>query len=152
MYPEPRTHSATKLPVSIRRASGCVYNCGVKAAGKSDCAAGQVPRVRVLLIAVAVASLAVGLATRTFESIPSHAATGQRQCSQVITQHMDCDASQWIATVANFAVLELATYRPQIIHAVRSAPRFLFENSLFNRPPPFLSSQSPRRDHPGLGL
>jgi len=60
--------------------------------------------------------------------------------SEGMRQHMDRDAVHWVAPVPSLRFLLPVTYYPKFAPAGPPLPAALFDQSLYNRPPPsFLS-------------
>ena len=93
-------------------------------------------RWRFVAIVVAISALAVSLATRTTICTISHGKTVQCQLSKATRQRLDTDATKWVPPVAPVAVSDVALFYPRVSPAGPPIPGLLFEESLYNRPPP----------------
>lgn len=90
-----------------------------------------------LPILLAVVALTVSVATRTTVVSVSHGISVSENTSGVIRQHMDSDGVGWVPPVTTqlFAELVISHY-PRIAPAGPPLPDLLFEDALYNRPPP----------------
>ncbi|HSS97897.1 MAG TPA: hypothetical protein VLK33_12745 [Terriglobales bacterium] len=90
-----------------------------------------------LPILLAVVALTVSVATRTTVVSVSHGISVSENTSGVIRQHMDSDGVGWVPPVTTqlFAELVISHY-PRIAPAGPPPPDLLFEDALYNRPPP----------------
>jgi hypothetical protein len=97
-----------------------------------------------VLILVAICSLTFNLATRFLApaASQSHAAKSvDRRSAEPVRQHLDRDATQWVAPSANFSIIDPTTIETHLAPARPLLPKLVFSNSLYNRPPPaFISS------------
>ena len=97
-----------------------------------------------LVVLVAVCSLTVSVATRyssRWEASSPTVKTVQTHTSpDVKRQRLAKNAATWIPPVARFDILRAPIFYPRITPAGPPVPSLLFEESLYNRPPP--SSQS----------
>jgi len=94
---------------------------------------------RGVLILIAICSLTFSLATRfwipsasqvpTIKSVDRHPVAPQRQ-------HLDRDATQWLAPCANFTVAEPIVIETRLVPVEPLLPKHVFTDSLYNRPPP----------------
>jgi hypothetical protein len=90
-----------------------------------------------LVVALAVLSLTVSLATRTFHDMTaSHRVSVRADSQQAMRQHLNKDAAHWPAPVFDFAVLDTPTFYPRVAPAGPPIPSLHFDESLYNRPPP----------------
>jgi hypothetical protein len=89
-----------------------------------------------LVIAFAILSITASLATRTGVPTVSHGITAQAQSSQAMRQHMDGDAFHWVSPAPVLTVIEVPTFYPRFAPAGPPLPNLLFDESLYNRPPP----------------
>lgn len=90
---------------------------------------------RNLLILLAILSLGVSLATRTFHL--DDGTTGvQSSSTQAMRQHLDRDGLRWIAPVPTLTILQTPAFYPHVAPAGPPLPSALFEENLYNRPPP----------------
>ena len=88
----------------------------------------------------AVCSLTVSVATRytsawdvsspTVKSVQAHTTPEARR------QRLLKNAANWVPPLLRFHVLRSPSFSPRIAPAVPPRPTFLFEASLYNRPPP----------------
>ena len=95
----------------------------------------QRPRWYVLVIVVAIATLAVSLATRTSTFSIPQGVTAQSQSPQVMRQHLET-AAEWVPPVAPVVLSEVVSFYPRVSPAGPPIPSLLFDESLYNRPPP----------------
>lgn len=91
---------------------------------------------RVVLIAVAICALTVSLATRTFRLEIMHGVSVSSGDAHAMRQHMDRDGAHWVPPVAVLTVLEVPAFYPYAAPAGPPLATVLFDNSLYNRPPP----------------
>ena len=88
------------------------------------------------IIALAVCGLTVSLATRTFRlKIPNGVSVVSGD-AQAMRQHMVRDAAQWVPPVPTFTTLQVPTFYPYVAPAGPPLASVLFDESLYNRPPP----------------
>lgn len=99
-------------------------------------AANPFSRWRVLLIILAICGLTVSLATRTFRLKTPHGISVTSGEAQAKRQHMDRDAARWVPPVPIFAILQVPTFYPYAAPAGPPLASVLFDESLYNRPPP----------------
>lgn len=90
----------------------------------------------VLIIALAICGLTVSLATRTFEVVVAHRASVSSGDAQAMRQHMDRDATRWMPPVPLFTFLQAPSFYPYVAPAGPPLATVLFDESLYNRPPP----------------
>jgi len=91
------------------------------------------------LIAVAICSLTLSLATRFWAplSFQSHVVRSvERRAGEAKRQHLDRDATRWVAPIANFSMIEPGTIETRLAAADPLLPKHVFTDSLYNRPPP----------------
>jgi len=89
-----------------------------------------------LVIVLAIAALTCSLATRTFHISNPHGTAVSSAAAQAMRQHLNRDAAKWTRPVTVYeAVLVLAFY-PRIAPASPPIPSVLFDEHLYNRPPP----------------
>lgn len=89
------------------------------------------------VIVLAVLSLTVSLATRTFhDGAGWRGVTVHADTHQAMRQHLNKDAAQWPAPVFDFALLDTPSFYPRIAPAGPPIPSLHFDESLYNRPPP----------------
>jgi hypothetical protein len=97
-------------------------------------------RWEVAIVVLAICGLTVSVATRTFRAQFSHSTIVKASSTQPIRQHMDRDATKWVPPVSDAtAVLEVPVFYPRFAPAGPPLQRRDFDESLSNRPPPFLS-------------
>jgi hypothetical protein len=98
---------------------------------KSCCAA---------VVLVAVCALTVSLATRYYAPDASSHTVKKIQpdasSSDVKKQRLAKNAANWIPPVDCGRILPTPSYQPMVIPVGPPAPILLFEESLYNRPPP----------------
>ncbi len=87
-----------------------------------------------------VVALGVSLATRVCHVVYPHSVHVQASASEGMRQHMDRDATPWVAPVPSFTFLETASFYPKFAPAGPPLPATLFDESLSNRPPPSSAS------------
>lgn len=92
------------------------------------------------LMLLVVAALGVSLATRVCHVVIAHTVHVQASASEGMRQHMDRDATHWVAPVPRFAFLQTASFYPEFAPAGPPLPAVLFDESLSNRPPPSFAS------------
>ncbi len=88
------------------------------------------------LMLVVVAALGVSLATRVCHVVMTPTVHVQASASEGMRQHMDRDATCWVAPIPRFTFLETAIFYPKVAPAGPPLPAVLFDESLSNRPPP----------------
>lgn len=88
------------------------------------------------LMLVVVTALGVSLATRVCHVVITRTVHVQANASEGMRQHMDRDASCWVAPVPRFTFLQTASFYPKFAPAGPPLPAVLFDESLSNRPPP----------------
>lgn len=96
-------------------------------------------RWEVAVVVLAICGLSVSVATRTFRVRFSTVTIVKSVAGPPIRQHMDCDATKWVPPVATLTVLEVPVFYPRFAPSGPPLPRLYYEESLFNRPPPFHS-------------
>lgn len=87
----------------------------------------------VLLLAI---SLTGSLATRIFHDSFTTSTSAQAAASQGMRQHLDQDATQWVAPVPTFTALEATSFYPRFAPAGPPLASVLLDENLYNRPPP----------------
>jgi hypothetical protein len=92
------------------------------------------------IVALAILSLSVSLATRTFRLDSSATVKISSSTSQAIRQHLDRDAVRWVLPVPILAAVQAPAYYPRFAPAGPPLPTVLFDQSLSNRPPPSLTT------------
>jgi len=93
-------------------------------------------RWRVFIIILAICGLTVSLATRTFRLRITVGVSVTSGDAQAMRQHLDKDAARWVPPVPIFAALQLPTFYPYVAPAGPPLASVLFDESLYNRPPP----------------
>lgn len=89
-----------------------------------------------LTLAVACA-LAASVATRASVPSLSHGVSAGEQSSSAMRQHMDRDGMQWGPPVVTAVIATVVCcFYPRFAPAGPPLPNTLFDNSLYNRPPP----------------
>jgi hypothetical protein len=91
------------------------------------------------LIVLAICSLTLSVATRFSAPLgaQSHSVKSvDRWPSEAKRQHLDRDASRWIAPAASFSMIEPGTIETRLLLADPLLPKHVFSDSLYNRPPP----------------
>jgi hypothetical protein len=96
-------------------------------------------RWEVAVVVLAICGLSVSVATRTFRARFSTVTIVKAIAGPPIRQHMDRDAMKWVPPVATLTVLEVPVFYPRFALSGPPLPRLYYEESLFNRPPPFHS-------------
>jgi hypothetical protein len=94
---------------------------------------------RGMLIVLAICSLTVNVATRFWvpSTSPNHTAKSVEQRSvQPKRQHLNKDAARWVASRADFSIIEPVTIEACLAPAGPSLPQHFLSDSLYNRPPP----------------
>jgi hypothetical protein len=94
---------------------------------------------RGVLIVVAICSLTVSLATRFYTPFSSkgHVVRAvERRSAEPKRQHLDRDATHWVAPVASFTLLEPSAVLHHVTFTGPLLPNHVFDESLYNRPPP----------------
>lgn len=88
----------------------------------------------------AVCSLTVSVATRYTSSwdisSPTLKTVQAHTTPEVKRQRLLKDAANWVPPLVRFHVLRSPSSYPRIAPAIPPRPTFLFEASLYNRPPP----------------
>jgi len=88
------------------------------------------------LMLLVVVALGVSLATRVCHVVYPHSVHVQASASEGMRQHMDRDATAWVAPVPCFSFLQTTGFYPKFAPAGPPLPATLFDESLSNRPPP----------------
>jgi len=86
-----------------------------------------------------ICSLTFSVATRFCLATGSHShtvKTVENQSPEPKRQHLDSDGVQWVSPVAVVLFLEHATVYPRLSTADTPPPSHVFDESLYNRPPP----------------
>jgi hypothetical protein len=92
------------------------------------------------LMLVVVTALGVSLATRVCHVVYPHSVHVQASASEGMRQHMDRDATDWVAPVPSFTFHQTTSFYPKFAPAGPPLPAALFDESLSNRPPPSFAS------------
>jgi len=88
------------------------------------------------VIVLAVCGLTVSLATRVFRlSLVHHTTTVQSGAARAVRQHLNKDAAMWRPPVTK-VVFEVVSFYPRVSPAGPPIPSLIFDESLYNRPPP----------------
>lgn len=98
---------------------------------------------RCLIILVAVCALTSSLATRFYvtASADSHVLKSVEGNSfDPKHQHLDRDATQWVAPESTFTLMEWVAARAPVTVAKTVIPVPVFFETLYNRPPPSIDS------------
>jgi hypothetical protein len=88
-----------------------------------------------------ICSLMLSVTTRFSLTTGSHfhtVKTFDSESTQAKRQHLDSDAVQWVAPVAVALFLEHVTVYPRVFVADTLLLTHVFDESLYNRPPPSL--------------
>jgi hypothetical protein len=101
--------------------------CGVTGAGLGW---------RVFIIGAAICGLTFSLATRTFRLKITYGVSVVSGDAQAMRQHMVRDAVRWVPPVPLFTAFEVPTFYPVVAPAGPPLASVLFEEKLYNRPPP----------------
>jgi hypothetical protein len=104
--------------------------------GKCEVGRHQYLRWPVLVVVLAICGLTVSLATRTFRLTIPHAVTVKSNATQAMRQHLDRDAVRWVPPFPVLTTLQAPTFYPHMAPAGPPLPGTLFDESLYNRPPP----------------
>jgi len=91
------------------------------------------------IIALLICALTVSLATRFCSQVPAQVHTSksvERRSVEPKRQHLNRDAMRWVASVATSAFLEPVTLYSRVAPAETPLPSHVFDESLYNRPPP----------------
>lgn len=98
-------------------------------------------RWHALVSVLVMAALSVSLATRFCRSSDTVNVHVQANApSGSLRQHMDRDATEWVAPVTRLIFLETVEFYPRFASARPPLPAVLFDQNLYNRPPPCLSN------------
>lgn len=96
-------------------------------------------RWQAVLIAIAIGSLTLSVATRFWAPLTSQShivKSVDRRTGEPKRQHLDRDAARWVAPSANFSILVPAVIESRLAPAGPILPKHVFGESLYNRPPP----------------
>jgi hypothetical protein len=91
------------------------------------------------LIALAICALTLSVATRFSAPLgaQSHSVKSvDRWPGEAKRQHLDRDATRWIAPAASLSMIEPGTIETRLLLADPLLPKHVFTNNLYNRPPP----------------
>ena len=88
------------------------------------------------VVALAILSLTVSLATRTFGVNIPNSISVHEASAQGTRQHMDRDSVGWVPPVPVLTALQAPTFYPHVAPAGPPLPSLFLEESLYNRPPP----------------
>jgi hypothetical protein len=91
---------------------------------------------RVFIVILAICGLTISLATRTFRLKIHQSVSVTSGDAQAKRQHLDRDAARWAPPVPVFTVLQVPTFYPFVAPAGPPIASTLFDESLFDRPPP----------------
>jgi len=91
---------------------------------------------RFFIIVLAICGLTLSLATRTFRLKIAHGISVTSGDAQGMRQHLDKDAAHWVPPVPTYTALQLPTFYPYVAPAGPPLASVLFDESLYNRPPP----------------
>jgi hypothetical protein len=94
-------------------------------------------RWQTIIVALAIVSLAMSLATRALQlPTASHGTSVVSVSAQVKHQHLDSDAAKWVAPVPVVGAPPVAPFYSRVAPDAPSLPHSLFDEVLYNRPPP----------------
>jgi hypothetical protein len=102
----------------------------------SDLGAWIASRRRLFLVGLVISLLAVNVGTRTFRLKISNSATVESDPARAMQQHLDQDASSWVAPVLPVAILRVHASHIPVAHP-DGFPSVLLQQRPFDRPPPF---------------
>jgi hypothetical protein len=96
------------------------------------------------VVLLAVCSLAVSVTTR-YSVYPGTTGSTAKTVQKLVSTQPRCqrllkNAAVWLPPLVSSDVLQAPRSYARIAPAAPSIPRFLFEQDLYNRPPPFLIS------------
>jgi hypothetical protein len=97
---------------------------------------------RSALIVIAICSLTVSVATRFWASSRSHTQIVKSVDHRPLDpkrQHLNKDASRWLAPSAAFSFIAPVTIETRLAPAGSLLPKHVFSENLYNRPPPSFS-------------
>lgn len=103
---------------------------------KSRFASRSAMRVYWIAIVLSIVALTANVATRTSVVRFQHNVSINSQASISSRQHLDGDAMEWAPPVATDLVAEAVSFYPLISPAGPPVAGVLFEDALYNRPPP----------------
>jgi len=90
-----------------------------------------------LLVILTVSALTGSLVTRTLHLQLAHSISAHSKSPHALRQHLDRDASRWMAPVPQIAPLQVAMFCPRVAGGGVPLPGLLLDENLCNRPPPF---------------
>jgi hypothetical protein len=96
----------------------------------------QRPDWRLLVVAISIFALTASLATRTSVPTDSHGIIAQSASAPATRQHLDGDTIPWVAPTPVLTALEVPSFYPRFSPAGPPLPNLLFDENLYNRPPP----------------
>lgn len=91
------------------------------------------------LIAIAICSLTLSVATRFWTPLSSQShivKSIDRRPGEPKRQHLDRDATRWVAPRDTFSMIEPGAIEIRLPAAGPLLPKHVFTDSLYNRPPP----------------
>ena len=91
---------------------------------------------RVFVVVVAIYGLTVSLATRTFRLKITYGVSVTSGDARAMRQHMVRDAERWVPPVPRFTAFAVPAFYPLVAPAGPPLASVLFEEMLYNRPPP----------------
>ncbi|HZR66912.1 MAG TPA: hypothetical protein VFA85_17355 [Terriglobales bacterium] len=80
--------------------------------------------------------LAISVSTRTVRVKVVHGTTAASNSGHAMRQHLDRDAVRWVPPISVFAAFEIPAFYPFVAPAGPPMAAILFDESLYNRPPP----------------
>jgi hypothetical protein len=94
-------------------------------------------RWQTFIVTLAIVGLTVGLVTRALQ-LPTaiHGTSFVSVSEQVKHQHLDSDAAKWVAPVSSVGPPPVVPIYPRVTPDAPSLPHSLFDEVLYNRPPP----------------
>jgi hypothetical protein len=104
--------------------------------GKRQPLASSVIAHTVFVVVILVMCLTVNLATRVFRLSDQHSVSANVSAKQALRQCLELDAIQWSPPVPAVTLLERVSFYPRVAPAGPPIASALFEQSLYNRPPP----------------
>jgi hypothetical protein len=91
------------------------------------------------LIVIAICSLTFSVATRFWVPLTSQSHSVKsvdRRSADPKRQHLDRDAARWVAPSASFSIIAPVMIETRLAPAGPLLPKHVFNDSLYNRPPP----------------
>lgn len=132
-----------RLEHGLRRASGCNSNgmlsCGQRvrmAKAQNSQSGNHLATWQFLLVILTVSALTGSLVTRTLHLQLAHSILTHSKSPHAVRQHLDRDASRWMAPVPHIAALQVSTFYPRMVAGRLPLPCLLLDENLCNRPPP----------------